>query len=75
MKIKYANEYSNLKKVDIKVLKVMKYAFDFTKRNTAGKCLLNSNEAFRNIIVLSVDMSLSYGLTEDFTLIQIQTAF
>ena len=53
MKSKYAKEYSNLKKMDMKVLNAGKLGFDFTKRN---------------------ELYLNYGLTEDFTLMQITLA-
>ena len=49
MKSKYVKEYSNLKKMDIKPLKAWKLAFDFTKRNRAGKNVPTSNGAFRNL--------------------------
>ena len=32
IKRKYTKEYSNLKRMDIKVFKATKWAFDFTKR-------------------------------------------
>ena len=68
------------KKMDIKLLKATKWAFELTilpflkaKRTMVWKWkpnLLTSNEAFRSG-KLSVDISLNYSLTDNFTLIQI----